>query len=885
LVLRELKQLNQYLESSTRATTDPNPLILLDKSDVHLLQNFKNLVRAAEDFCTSASTEATTLYGGENYIDRGTSQVHEYAQSNCLPRATSTKRRHIEMFLRRNQHPSRANSLAPSNGTLGAPNYPEVVDGVPMNLELDLDNLFSGGLSKMAQKDLRKFDFPKAEKILQQALERHRVSAPDDAYHSRLRTQLALCSFLQGKGPHIEESVIDLTEFRGTKQSVAHQLLYTLALSHMHELDFQAAQKICKRLWANLCRLNSPVCPMKNDLLRLLIVSYRMSGENILADAIEEEHPELRKQADDGLPSILESIIGCDALLVELFGVLDSSEIPQLLMHQFRRRTESAKQSPFDLRRIKQQMQKAMDRGSPASEYNGDASSRAPSSLRRVAMRDVTAGDNDHQKSSDNGRFIRLKALFNRRHTLTKVKSNVASASLDCLRSYGSRNSISIRRARHTLQKKEKTTSYTESKTGSQPWWKIAYLWTKKPMNTSSDDDLDDNGQYILSWLRGQDTFKRVPPPVTTVASNSDMSSSLFRNFSFMGMPSTPTEGPCIPLSMPRMEMHDCPLVEMMDTSLPLELADTGLSPFDIIAKHSHFSPCVSVTASSCCNTFHSNDKSSETSVLGTINSDMPVHTRRHSNLQQDGYSSSSAPTLAPLGTVSENNNELHGYYGSADISGRSKVASDVSIDESELHGYCSSKDISGRSKVVSDYSINGILLHGYYGPQDVPGYSRVVSDLSIDESMAQKQTVHKFSPGQIERNAIKRSSIPFLISTSNPKGPCLYRTQLIPKLRTRDRDCSLQRNRVRIAHASLKPEVNGGEQIYDRREIHQNGLVYDYFGPTAVPGPYTTDELGELPCNLERGAPIRPRDPTDIKAPVEIDSHEIHEIDTICRA
>ncbi|KAH8671131.1 hypothetical protein BX600DRAFT_434257 [Xylariales sp. PMI_506] len=53
---------------------------------------------------------------------------------------------------------------------------------------------------------------------------------------------------------------------------------------------------------------------------------------------------------------------------------------------------------------------------------------------------------------------------------------------------------------------------------------------------------------------------------------------------------------------------------------------------------------------------------------------------------------------------------------------------------------------------------------------------------------------------------------------------------------------------------------------------VHQSGLAYDYFGPAAVPGPYTQVE-GHTPDALEHGVPVRPQGPDDIIAPVEIDS------------
>ncbi|ETS75383.1 hypothetical protein PFICI_12327 [Pestalotiopsis fici W106-1] len=315
IILKELERLNRYLENSTRAAADNNPLFELDKSDAHVVQNLNNLVRAVGDFHASASVQASTIFSGSQLLTRAT-QDQDSASSVVQHTTTISKRRHIESFLRQTRLPSRRNSRTPS-GNFNLPSspfqvdYPEVVADEEAN---NLDRTLAGGFSKMAQKALRKFDFAKAEQGFQQALDRYKISAPDDAHHSRLRTQLAICSFLQGKGSGIEDAVIDLAEFRGTKRPVAHQLLYNLALSHMHNLKFEAAHKICSRLWEDMSKPGSSAHLKKNDLFRLLVISYRSSDKELYAEALEEQHPELASVTDDGLPSILESVINCEDL-------------------------------------------------------------------------------------------------------------------------------------------------------------------------------------------------------------------------------------------------------------------------------------------------------------------------------------------------------------------------------------------------------------------------------------------------------------------------------------------------------------------------------------------------------------------------------------------
>ncbi|KAH7026235.1 uncharacterized protein B0I36DRAFT_365829 [Microdochium trichocladiopsis] len=83
--------------------------------------------------------------------------------------------------------------------------------------------------------------------------------------------------------------------------------------------------------------------------------------------------------------------------------------------------------------------------------------------------------------------------------------------------------------------------------------------------------------------------------------------------------------------------------------------------------------------------------------------------------------------------------------------------------------------------------------------------------------------------------------------------------------------------------------EISGptsGGMSGNRPPLHQSGLVYDYFGPDAVPGPYTDDAVTTpyfyddegravgatgLDRTPSRGVPAIPRGPGDISRPVEI--------------
>ncbi|ORY64886.1 uncharacterized protein BCR38DRAFT_186468 [Pseudomassariella vexata] len=144
----------------------------------------------------------------------------------------------------------------------------------------------------------------------------------------------------------------------------------------------------------------------------------------------------------------------------------------------------------------------------------------------------------------------------------------------------------------------------------------------------------DENGYRIISWIRGQDSNKA--PTVTTddTAMNSDDVESRIEHaqpHNQARLFPDARQGPEMASVRPH-EMSGTALAELMDTSSPAELGDTGLSPIDIINKHSHFartphsaSTPTNPSAFSQSNYTVSQDHTSVSSVTGTVPSTPPT--------------------------------------------------------------------------------------------------------------------------------------------------------------------------------------------------------------------------------------------------------------------
>ncbi|KAK7981611.1 hypothetical protein PG996_009302 [Apiospora saccharicola] len=110
-----------------------------------------------------------------------------------------------------------------------------------------------------------------------------------------------------------------------------------------------------------------------------------------------------------------------------------------------------------------------------------------------------------------------------------------------------------------------------------------------------STRETDENGNRIMSWIRGQDSNGKAPT-VTTSDDNPDMD---YENHRGAMPPQAQQQAaytqaaragqPRPEMAMVHHEMPDTPLFEMMDTSPALELENTGLTPVEVINKHTHF--------------------------------------------------------------------------------------------------------------------------------------------------------------------------------------------------------------------------------------------------------------------------------------------------------
>ncbi|GAP84516.1 hypothetical protein SAMD00023353_1100370 [Rosellinia necatrix] len=324
-ILRDLKELKDALKKSSQAATVSYSTLFLNEQDTRLVHHLKGLVRAAQEFHTSASTTASTVAGSGETHPPPTDFGDDESKSGVPYRLPSMKRQQIETYLSHHQQAARAGTSTSSRKAdeLVSPDSPKgsgvILEAREIGPDHVISNIFTRGISKIAQQTLQQLDLQRAEDLLIEALKWYGSSGSDDTRHQRhLQTQLALCNLLQGNRQEAQDLILLLVDSNLEQDVVAHQLLYALTLLQLHELDFERAKENSKRLWDALQRTTDCRVLDSNHAMRLLATSYQKSGDSLLAAAIEAELPDLR--LSDPVPKMVDFLVDSEGLLTSIFG-------------------------------------------------------------------------------------------------------------------------------------------------------------------------------------------------------------------------------------------------------------------------------------------------------------------------------------------------------------------------------------------------------------------------------------------------------------------------------------------------------------------------------------------------------------------------------------
>ncbi|KAI1177657.1 hypothetical protein F4777DRAFT_187054 [Nemania sp. FL0916] len=561
-ILRDLAELKDALKKSSQAATVSYSTLFIDEQDNRLVHHLKGLIRAAQDFHTSASTTASTVVSGGGTQAPPTDFGDDDARSGIASRLPSVKREQIETFLSQNQSIERAVSSASDRSEheiipLAAPKKLDVIPGEHKSPDHAFSTIFTSGFSKIAQQALQELDLQRAENLLREALKWHSSSGADDVHQQRrLHTQLALCNLLQGNISEAQDLILDLVDSSIGQDTVAHQLLYATTLLQLHELDFDGAKDNSKRLWEALQK--TPYCTVlgANDAMRLLATSYQESGDSLLAAAIEAELPELK--LCEPVPKMVDFLVNCEELIVGIFGLQDCSELsnPLSVTHRIHDLPIAKKASSLQMREQLLGDIELPPPKSPSSDIDDNVSVKAYSRF---------AEDEPKTKKRS---WSNLRALFK-----SRLSWDIGAVDPYLLHTGAQESTFKLRKMRKTTH--IMPTSPHESSPdcdASKFQNPIKWRWNSPKVNPEPQNSPDtQNNSRVKEWIMGQAESNQTETK-TEDQDADEPRRSLQREFSFRsGVPDDISQGPetTVPTH------HELP-----DNEIRFELMDTSPQPW-----------------------------------------------------------------------------------------------------------------------------------------------------------------------------------------------------------------------------------------------------------------------------------------------------------------
>ncbi|KAF7514636.1 hypothetical protein G7054_g15142 [Neopestalotiopsis clavispora] len=588
-IFKQLKKLKNIIETSRCATSEPTSNLLMNTSHKRLLTNQRELMRAAQSFYSSASSTASTSEGtmesSQVTPNQPSTRVAAWSVvGSDIGSLTSQTRRRIEDFIRNNGRSAVVTSISGSiQATHHAANAnvresvqirgvpPQrltdlSIDDVPVN-ELSLKSGFDTnyflytGLRQLAEVSIRSHEFTKAEVVLRQALRQGKSLSQEDPYQVRMRLQLVLIGFLQGKGRDMEASVLDLVKFH-VKQAIANQLLYILVLAHVLEKDHDASKRLLPELLRASSTPGSITSPTKVETMQLWAASCRLAGDDYEGEAIEVMCPALKEKA---LPTVSGFILDSEELLLELMGPSQEFHVrfKSELVTAEKERLRHSPRALFKIRWLQVRPNyTAGDGGSPPIDSIADngTESGSESESDNEICEDKTSSSKDSMNLHDLSRKYKPKQVGIRPSKWWRKAKSVG------------RYFKNIRKTFLRIKINVWPTN-CEPESVHEP---IPFLIRMR--HALGNEKYD---QIMSQGLEDRNTdYAPAPLPRTK-----RMGSETVRRLSFEGEPRTPNLLPA--------ELADTGLLpELADTGLLPELADTRLSLAKIIEMDTCFNKC-----------------------------------------------------------------------------------------------------------------------------------------------------------------------------------------------------------------------------------------------------------------------------------------------------
>ncbi|KAK4184974.1 hypothetical protein QBC35DRAFT_346383, partial [Podospora australis] len=310
----QLTNLKDFIQSSLRiaessslrtagAWQSPDQLTIF-RTAHHL----RSLAHAAQTFHDTASTAASNTAASINgpSLRRAQTFLDVKGHGTTLSNVFSFKKKRIERLIRENSPADQLKTVSPTTPGLAADNgpkfptpsvitqegvlEPEDEDNAP---EADIALTLMTAMERMARGSVHTDKYSTAGALLKTAL-LYVDRDKDRPTYDRLQTQLSLCYLLLGKWHEAEPMIKQLSRSKGTMKTttlVVPNLIHALALAHLTEYSFMAAEMLCRKSLNMKKNLVGSDHKEYYQTIGLLAVIYEMQGEPLNGAIIRRSLP------------------------------------------------------------------------------------------------------------------------------------------------------------------------------------------------------------------------------------------------------------------------------------------------------------------------------------------------------------------------------------------------------------------------------------------------------------------------------------------------------------------------------------------------------------------------------------------------------------------
>lgn len=326
MLMGELQRLRGLVENTQRVARNSR---VSYPAAARMSRNIEGLVQAATRFHSSASSTATTRYGGT--ARRRTQVGSTWGVGSDAGGLTDFDRDRIRDWQLRSidevtDTASTADTTPSGTGTGGTTTTtdretdvttPEPDDEDDDDLELDLE-IFQNA-EELGRMSFGKRDYDNAEKFLHKALSGATGTSSAPGHFENLKLQLSICYCFQAKWPAAEAVLSTLGKKKRKADLPVFHLLHAVALAHLADEKYDSAYSACKRsLQGKKKAYGSKTNQDYIDSLALLAAICEVRGEPIEAAAIRHSIPENRMQ--EGFPDPEEFIRSHKSIIDDAFG-------------------------------------------------------------------------------------------------------------------------------------------------------------------------------------------------------------------------------------------------------------------------------------------------------------------------------------------------------------------------------------------------------------------------------------------------------------------------------------------------------------------------------------------------------------------------------------